>query len=449
MGNMYTYDHLQKVFKHPEILCRLCGKDKHTKIHGDWIKYCWANGKDEHVLMAHRGSYKTSAITEVGTIWYLMFHPDARIFIVRKTFTESAENLRNIVNMMMIPEVSELLRLAWFGPKSKDQWSFTTKREGRFELSVKKSKTKENSVMCFGIDSGFTGYHCTKFIADDTVTLRDRLSQADRDKTKIVIQELRSNIIEHGGDVGTFTGTPWKAGTAETGDAYCILPPARKYPVNSTGILTPEQIEDIKTKTTKTLFSINYNLTFEEAEDQLFREPMMGDIDWDTVTDIQGHLDASYQGDHTSALTIMGRLPNGKLAAIGWTNPGNVKEWLPFILKKLVEYKVKKFHAENNADRGFVMEILRRQPAFMQSHIWPCEYREDTNKTVKIASYALEAWPDTMWDNKCDENYLAQLTTYITDQLPDDCADSYASLVAHGGYSKTKSLDTFFKAWQW
>jgi hypothetical protein len=143
----------------------------------------------------------------------------------------------------------------------------------------------------------------------------------------------------------------------------------------------------------------------------------------------------------------MGKFPDGKLGAIGWTNPGNVKDWLPFVLKKLVQYKVQKFHAEINADRGFVMDILRIQPAFKEAHIWANSYREDMNKTVKISTFAVERWRDIMWHDDTDLEYLGQVTSYLEGQEPDDCADSLAALICQGGFSKIKDYSTFFKAW--
>ena len=196
MGNMYTYDHLRKVFKHPEILCWLCGRDKHTKMHGDWIKYIWNNNNEERVLWAHRASMKSTSITEVGAIYQLLKNPEERIFIVRKTFTEAAENIRSIQAMMMKPEVYELLRLSWFGPKSKEKWDFTVSREGKLTVSAKKRITREGNLQGFGIDSQIVGYHNTSGICDDVVTLADRLSKADRERTKVMMRELRTNIIE-------------------------------------------------------------------------------------------------------------------------------------------------------------------------------------------------------------------------------------------------------------
>lgn len=449
MSNVYTWEHVKKVYEHPEILCWLCGKNKHTKLHGSWIKYIWANNSKEHLLFAHRASMKTTAITEIGTIWRLMFNPEERVFIMRKTWGEASENLRNIQSMMMIPEVSELLRCAWFGPESSEKWHFTQSREGRFNLSVKKNRTKETSVMGFGVDSALVGYHNTAGVVDDAVTLVDRLSKAERERTKIVFRELRANIIERPFCWG-FTGTPYVDGNEDTGDAYKLLPSPWSFPAKSTGLLTDEQLVDIRKKTTGALFSINYNLTFDEAEDQPFRDPVMGEVDWSQFREIVCHLDASYSGDHTSALTFMARTDDNKIVATGFTDPGNVKDWIPFILKQMKHFKPRKFFAETNADRGFVMDIIKAQPEFQALHCWTSPYREDMKKDVKIATYLKESWENIMWDTRTvDDNYLAQITTYLEGQEPDDCADSASSLLRESNFSQSRNYMNILKAWNW
>lgn len=450
MANWYTYDHLRKVKEHPEILSRLCGKDKATALHGEWIKYIWDDTLREKVLFAHRGSMKTTNITEVGSIYRMMFFPDQRIFIFRKTFTEAAANIRNIQNMMMIPEVNELLRLAWFGPNSKEKWEFTSSKEGSFNLSVKQTRTKEPSISGYGIESGITGLHAESILCDDTVTLKDRVSEADRERTKIIIQELRANIIDKPYCV-QFLGTPWFITKGEGGDAYSMLPPARKYPASATGLLTLEQIEEVKKKTTKVFYNLNYELCSTDAEDQPFQNPMRGKVEWDKIKNIQAHIDAAYGGEDSCALTLMGQRDDDKIAAIGWRYAGNIKEWIPFILQKLKQYRPRRLHAETNSDRGFVLDLLKIQPEFKEAHTWAMPYHEDMHKEVKIGTYLKESWEDIMWDDNTDDNYLNEIMDWVdTAKLHDDCPDSAASLLRQGSYSSTKhSYKKFLAAWKW
>jgi hypothetical protein len=168
-------------------LGNLAGKDKLTKLHSQWIHYIW--GKDGatevRALMGHRGSFKTTSITECGVIWYLMQNPNARIAIVRKTLTEASEILRNISNICMLDNVHDLLSFVWG-----EDWTFTTRKAGKIEFSVKKTKTKEGSLTAFGLDSSMTGSHFTDIIGDDCEALIDRISSAVREKTKMIMTQI-------------------------------------------------------------------------------------------------------------------------------------------------------------------------------------------------------------------------------------------------------------------
>ena len=79
------------IAQHPHIIGHIIGKSKLTDIHSEWIKWIWCAGSDTLAIMAHRGSYKTTAIDLVGTIWWLLFNPSDRVFIIRKTFTDAAK----------------------------------------------------------------------------------------------------------------------------------------------------------------------------------------------------------------------------------------------------------------------------------------------------------------------------------------------------------------------
>jgi hypothetical protein len=85
--NIYDWSHLRKIKQTPHLLGHLCGKTKLTQLHSDWIRYTW-DSKVDVGLMGHRGSYKSTSVLEIGALYYLLFHPNARLFIVRKTYTQ-------------------------------------------------------------------------------------------------------------------------------------------------------------------------------------------------------------------------------------------------------------------------------------------------------------------------------------------------------------------------
>jgi hypothetical protein len=426
----YSDEELRKILKYPHLLGHLAGKDRLKKFHSDWINYVWYP-YEHRSLAAHRGSYKTTAITEIGSIIKLAKEPDARIAIVKKTFTNAAESVRNIANIMMLPDVYAFLEDMW-GP-----WKFTTLKDGKFNLSVKQTKTQQGSMEALGADSRFTGKHFDFIMIDDLIDLDDRLSEAEREHTNTVINELFSNVIDPGKHIGA-TGTFW-----HKKDGWSILPTPKIYTINDTNLFTVEQIEEKRRFTTPMLWSINYFLTHESEQDQPFLNPNLGMWHDDKVTDVKAHVDAAYDGSHYCALTILGRLPGGKFNGTGFVFPGNIKNWIPFVVKKMVEYKANRVYIETNSDRGYTGDYIRMHPEAKRNHIWVEDYDERMKKTEKINTFAYEIWKDIEWDNQgMDKNYLEQIVDYLPDQEPDDAPDSLSSLIKEGKYSITKTFDT-------
>jgi len=434
--NVYNWEHVKRIRMQPHLLGLLAGKDLLTPMHSKWMRYL-LDSTEERVLQAHRGAFKTTAISEIGVIWYLMFHPNARVAIIRKTYTDAAAIVRTIANLMMTPEIYDLLTFAWGEP-----WHFTIRREGKLELSVKKTQTKEVSVTALGIDSGITGQHYDWAVSDDACDLKDRISESEREKTKLVIQEFRSNIMDRGKHM-VHIGTPW-----DRHDMFSILPPALKFPLGTTGLITPEQEALIRSRTTPILFAVNYKLEFENESDMLFRDPYMGKWHSDDLTNIRAHVDAAFDGEHFCALTIMGRRKSdGKLNAVGFAYPGNVKEWLGFIAQKIAHYGGTRLCMEENADKGYTADILKTNPIVKQNHIWIDTYHESMQKELKIATYLHEVWKDIEWAMETDPEYLEQCIDWRPKMEPDDAPDSAASLIREANFSATKTWNSGL--WRW
>jgi len=436
MGINYTWEHVQKIREKPHLIGHLVGKDLLTDMHSDWIRYIW-DTTESRALQGHRGSYKSTAIIECGVPWYLMWNPSHRIAIVRKTYTAAAEVVRSIANHMEHPLLRPLLEKVW-GTK----WKFTTRREGKINLSVKTTATPQVSIEALGLDTNIVGKHYDRAVLDDFIDINDRISEAEREKTKLLVQEISSNIVDRTGTT-SYIGTPW-----ERRDAWTIVPPAIRYPINKTGLITNLQAAEIKSRTTPILFAANYDLRFDSEADLIFINPRMGTWHFDDVSEVSAHLDAAYKGKDFNALTIMGKLPNGKLNAIGWIYPGTVKDWFPFITQQLLRYGAKKFYCETNSDKGYTADILGRVPELRKEGIWMEDYHESTNKDAKIQSYAYEAWPLIEWSKDTDPAYLEQVCDYRPKNEPDDAPDSLASLVREGCFS---SVTDWAKSgiWAW
>ena len=84
-----------------------------------------------------------------------------------------------------------------------------------------------------GINGSITGKHFDRIFTDDIVNVQDRTSKAERDRTKIVYQELQ-NIRNRGGRIFN-TGTPW-----HKEDCFSLMPNIERYDCYSTGLISKE-----------------------------------------------------------------------------------------------------------------------------------------------------------------------------------------------------------------
>ena len=178
--SLYTVEHLAAIKENPHIISWILGKDNHSQVHSEWIRFIWGTGKSVS-LNAHRGSYKSTAIALIGSIWYMLFHPEVRICLVRKTYEDAAKGVNAIAQMMESPEIRELFRFA-----HGEYPDFRMRREGRIDFTFRKSKTPEGSVTGLGVNGNFTGKHFDFILVDDILTIKDKLSRAEREFTKVM-----------------------------------------------------------------------------------------------------------------------------------------------------------------------------------------------------------------------------------------------------------------------
>lgn len=436
MGLQYTWDQVKLIYKYPHLLGHLMGKDKLTPMHSDWIHYIWTPESGTKTLQGHRGSFKSTALIDVGIPWWLAFHPSDRIALVRKTYTSAADELRTIANLMLQENVKEFFSLIW-GVKD---WGFTIQRSGKLELSVKESKTKESSIEALGLDSSIVSKHYDFVILDDVSDIKDRQSAAERDKTKLIVSEIRSNIIDRGKPVRLF-GTPW-----HRNDVFEDLPTPVKYPIGVTGLISDEEKAIIMASTPPTQYAINYELTFQNDADNLFSDPHYDAWDFGYKSEVVAHIDAAYGGKDHCALTIMKPVANNRIHAVGFMEKCHIKDWIPFVLEKLKQYRAKKLFMENNTDRGFSLEAITTHPEAVEYGIWPKPYAESMKKEEKIAKYLYEGWNRIAWAPETDPNYMEEIVDWTVEADSfDDCPDSAASILKEAGLVKLKNYRNLYR----
>jgi hypothetical protein len=422
-----TQQHLLEIRDRPHILGWIAGKDKLTQLHSDWIRYCW-DTFESTAFQGYRGSFKTTAMA-IGCVRWMLFRPDDRIGIIRKTFTDAAEIVKMIEQIMDKPEIQELFFLAHgVFPKA------VVKKYGQLRYNFKKTVTPEGNITAHGLDGSLVGHHYDRIWTDDIITLKDRISKAERERTKELIREIHTNIIDPGKPVMS-TGTPW-----HKDDGWTVTPgEILKFPIGRCGMLSAEEIEKKKRTTTPFLYAVNYDLDITSDEGLLFQDPVYGQ--WVLQqSGVVGHLDAAYDGGHTCALTFMGKLPDGRKQAVGWVYPGNVKDWADEIAKKYKIYRCKLLYNETNADKGYTASLLRTKGCNVQ------EYPETQNKFVKISTILYEAWPTLIWAEETDDEYMNQVLDWREGQEPDDAPDSAASLLREAwqvGRDDSKALNSW------
>lgn len=431
----------RQIYFHPHLIGHMVGYDKLTELHSQWIRYIWcphevpdvnAQLNTHRSLQAHRGGYKTTAIVEIGTLWWNLFHPNDRVAIIRKTFTDAAKILFSIRRHYRNRRIQEL-----FGHIHGEVPFFIREKDEEILMSFKHTVTREGTATAHGIDGSITGTHYDKIIGDDIITLKDRLSAAERERTKMFVRELLTNIIDPDKQAA-FIGTPW-----HKDDAWAMreMPQPDRYDARRTGLLSESQLQRKRETTTPLLFAINYDLKFVADADAIFSDPSYYGWVWKGLTKTAAHIDAKYAGDHTGALTVMSFKPSKereqKLQARGWMfyDDFSTDGVLKNIAKALNTYRVRVVYLETNADKGFGGKALRRvtQEMYEAGEIDTVptvkEYHESMNKDLKIQTYLLKYWRRIDWDHKTSSEYLAQIVDYRDKQKPNDAPDSAASLL--------------------
>jgi hypothetical protein len=415
---LYSDDFLQIIADEPHKLGWFIGRDKLNDIHSEWIKWCW-DSNDPRALQAFRGGYKTTSVLLVGAIRWMLFHPDDRIGIIRKNFNAAADVTNTIATAMAQPEVRELFRYAHgVTPKVVRQ------RDGRYQWNFKRTITPEGNLTPLGIDGSITGSHFDKVLTDDIVTIKDKISRAERERTKEMVHEIAANIIDPG-QGSTWIGTPWHREDA-WGEIEEVCGGIAKYPISRFNFLPKGEAEKKRRLTTPFLYAINYELELQKDESLLFSDPVFS-TGWDfSIRDVVAQIDAAYDGDHYCAMTIAAPLRTiGKetyYQAVGFTYPGNIRDWYDEIVRLCKKYRVKYTYEETNADKGMSARDLKARGLRIRS------YAEGQNKHLKISTHLYRFWRNIEWAPETEDEYMAQVMDYREKSEPDDAPDSAASL---------------------
>ena len=400
---------VREIRKHPEVIGRQVGFQDLTPLHGKWIQEM-VFGQGDYTLQAHRGSYKSSCLA-VAISLILLIYPVRNIIFIRKADNDVSEMLR-MVSKILKSEVFQQLAHSLLGRP------LSVVSEGGDHLSTNlwTSPMGSPQLLGIGLRASITGKHAFYVITDDICNLTDRISRAERDRTKLQYDELQ-NIRNRGGRIINL-GTPW-----HKEDVFSKMPNIHRYDCYHTGLLSTEKIDELRSSMAPGLFAANYELRHIASEEAMFDvSPVFTDNE-EMLFDGISHVDAAYKGRDYTAFTC-GKLnfEDKKLYLYGRMWRGNVMDLIPQIMEEADRLKCWPLYCEENGDKGFL------EKAFSDRGKWATTYHESQNKNIKIATFLRKWWPRIVFLRGTDQEYINQIMDYTENAEHDDAPDSAACM---------------------
>ncbi len=379
-----------------------------TELHNEWLRSFLYYDVDQS-LLAHRGSYKTTDLSLFLAI-HIIVKPNETTGFFRKTDTDVIEIIkqtRKILDTACIREIIYTL----YGK----QLELIKETDSEIHTNLCTSIKGQSQLIGLGIGTSITGKHFDVVVTDDIVNLKDRVSKAEREKTKIQYMELQ-NVKNRGGRFIN-TGTSW-----HKEDAISIMPNITKYDCYSTGLISRKDLEELRSKMSDSLFSANYELKHIADKDAMFKDPKF--IDDNTL--LYGgvcHIDASYGGSDATAFTAFNQLKDGRVIGLGKRFEKHVDDCLSDIKILHERFRLGSVWLEDNADKGYSRKEVNKRGMRANG------YHESMNKYVKVSTYLKKNWSKIEWLEETDSDYINEILDYSEFADHDDSPDSAASLL--------------------
>lgn len=400
---------LELLLTHPAQVARMCGLDRLTdKLHGRWMQEMLTS-REDMTLLAHRGSYKTTCLTFAMAAMLLAF-PKRNILFMRKTDEDVVEVIRQVKMLLRTDAMRHLSSLIYGAPVE-------LVKTDMFTVQTTAYAAMKGAPQLLGMGTGgsLTGKHADIVITDDIVNLQDRISPAERTRTRSIYQELQNIRNPQGRLINT--GTPW-----HPQDAISLMPNIRRCDCYHTGLLSEGELLRLRRAMTPSLFAANYELKHIAAEDAPFGTCPPLDGVPALLQNGLAHVDAAFGGSDYTALTC-GRIVDGKLLLYGRLWRGHISSVMEEIIAECDRLLCGPILVETNGDKGYVARELRQRGAAARP------YPESMNKQVKIAAYLRKWWADTVFIRGTDKAYIDQILDYTESAAHDDAPDSAACLL--------------------
>lgn len=401
------------VYRHPVRLAHAMGYGLLREgLHDSWIQEL-AFGDGDMTLQGHRGSYKTTCL--VVALWLVVVtQPGRTVGFLRKASNDVEQVMESVARLLYHGITAELSTEIYGRPLTVTEATSTS-----VSTDLCCNVSGEPQVSGYGIGGSLTGKHYDVIYTDDIVTLRDRVSRAEREATKRAYRELQ-NVRNRGGRIVN-TGTPW-----HPQDAFMLMPEPERWPVGTTGLISDEEAEELRGRMTRSLYAANYELRHVARDGAVFDGEPGTFSDASLLHDGIMHVDAAYGGADGTAVTCIawrGDVPyvHGML----WpeTHVDEVSSRIKAMHDRL---RLGTVYLERNADKGYLAERFREMGMPVKT------YQERQNKYVKIATHARCAWDRLMrLDDPSPEcaAYWDQVMDYAEGAEHDDAPDSLACAI--------------------
>jgi len=406
---------------HPDKYGQMLGFDDLEEMHKEWMNLMFF-AKVDKTLQAHRNSYKTTCVS-INLARTMILKPRLRILFMRKTDDDVKEVIKQTKKILIHPKTAYLIQCI-YGIKL----NFVVDNVMELSTNLTNDVKGTSQLVGTGIQSSLTGQHYDIIFTDDIVTIKDRISRAEREQVKIVYDELQNIKMKGTGRIFN-TGTPW-----HKDDAFTKMPKPLKYDCYSTGIFSDEEIQTLKEKMAPSLFAANYELRHISDEDVIFDGANIG-ADVSLIEQGLSHVDAAYWGEDTTAFTIANK-HDDNYYVFGKVWNKHVDSCVDIIEMLYKKYHCGKMYNETNADKGYLAKELRTRGMKVST------YHENENKYIKITSHLKFAWKNVIFVEGTDDEYIQQILDFNENAEHDDCADSLASLIRVMDKKKSKSSYT-------
>lgn len=388
----------------------MLGFTKLTELHNKWI-IDMVRGKIDKSLAASRGTYKTTCVS-IALSLIIILLPRLRTMFMRKTDSDVKEIMKQVANILKDPHTLYFVQVIY-------GVNLRLVVESVSEVSTNLTADIKGTSQLVGIGAGasITGKHFDRVFTDDIINIKDRISHAEREQTKIIYQELQ-NVKNRDGRIYN-TLTIW-----HKDDASALMPNMQKYDCYNEeirDIISAEDLEHIKNSMTASLFACNYELKIIADENLLFDErPIDGNIEY--IRDAICHVDCAYGGEDYTAFTAMAYV-DGHFYVYGKCWQKHVENCYNEIKDIYFLHQLSKCFMEDNGDKGFAAKDMKRKLGMRAM-----SYHESTNKHIKISTYLKAIWSQVVFVEGTDPEYINQIYDYNEEAEHDDCADSCACL---------------------